>query len=121
MNSPKEVLRTEPITDPKIVADLPATFESTNAPWSTDGLSSATRAIKAYNQTLLAAGYTDEQIVGIVNTAIKECGGDLTVDNFFDRPVAALQAEVDRLNRRETSGPRGDISAVPARPLKSTG
>jgi hypothetical protein len=99
-------LETAPITDPKIGADLPATSESTNAPWSTDGLSRAIRAVKAHNRTLLAAGYTDEQIVGIVNTAIKECGGDLTVDNFLDRPVAALQAEVDRLNRGETSGPR---------------
>jgi hypothetical protein len=99
-------LETAPITDPKIVADLPATSESTNAPWSADGLGRAIRAVKAHNRTLLGAGCTDEQIVGIVNTAIKECGDDLTVDNFLDRPVAALQSEVDRLNHRETPGPR---------------
>jgi hypothetical protein len=72
----------------------------------TDGLRRAIRAVKAHNRTLLAAGYTDEQIVGIVNNAIKECGDELTVDNSLDRPVAALQAEIDRLDRRETSGMR---------------
>jgi hypothetical protein len=59
--------------------------------------SSASRAIRAYNRTLLAAGYTDQQIVGIINTAIKECGDKLTADRFLQAPVAALQAEVDRL------------------------
>jgi hypothetical protein len=100
MNSPEEVLRTEPIIDPKILADLLATSESTNAPWSTDGLSRAIRAVKAHNRTLLAAGYTDEQIVGIVNTAIQECGDDLNIDTFIEAPAAALQAEVDRLDRK---------------------
>jgi len=39
--------------------------------------------------------------VGIVNTAIKECGDDLTVDNFLDRPVAALQAARDRIAQED--------------------
>jgi hypothetical protein len=99
MNPAKENQQAELTTDPKIVADLLATPEATNAPWSTDRLSSATRAIKAYNQMLLAAGYTDEQIIGIVNAAIKETGDYMTIDNFLDAPAAALQAEVDRLDR----------------------
>jgi hypothetical protein len=72
----------------------------------TDGLRRAIRVVKAHNRTLVAAGYTDEQIVGIFNNAIKECGDELAVDNFLDGPVAALQSEVDRLNRQETSGAR---------------
>ena len=59
--------------------------------------SSASQAIRAYNRTPLAAGYTDEQIVAIINTAIKEYGDRLTVDRFLQSPAAALQAEVDRL------------------------
>ena len=93
------MLRTEPITDPKIVADLPATFESTNASWSSDGLGRVVRAVKAYNRTLLAAGYTDEQIVGIVNTAIKECGDDLTVDPLG----VAREQEVATIERTYTA------------------
>jgi hypothetical protein len=98
MNPAKENPQVELTTDPQIVADLLDTSEATNAPWSTDRLEQARQAIKAYYRTLLAAGYTDEHIVGIVNTAIRESGDGLTIDNFLDRRVAALQAEVDRLN-----------------------
>jgi hypothetical protein len=88
MNSSKEVLRTTPTIDPTIAAE---------EGYYSDRLDKAILAIKAHNRTLLKAGYTDEQIVGIINAAIKETGDDLTIDNFLDAPVAALQAEVDRL------------------------
>ena len=84
INKTVELLSTQEPSTPKIVADLLATSEPTNAPWSTDGLGRAIRAVKAHNRTLLAAGYTDEQIVGIINTSIKECGDKLTVDSCFD-------------------------------------
>ena len=60
----------------------------------TDGLRRAMRAVKAHNRTLLAAGYTDEQIMGIINPALRE---GKTVDGCFDAAAAALQTQVDYL------------------------
>jgi hypothetical protein len=70
-------------------------------------LDKASRALRAHNRRLMAAGFTDQQIGEIINTAIQNLGPDkLTIDAYLEGPAAALQVEVDRLDRRETSGAR---------------
>jgi hypothetical protein len=70
-------------------------------------LDKATRVLRLHNRRLLAAGFTDRQILEIINTAIHNVGPDKSnIDTLIEAPAAALQAEVDRLNRREASGPQ---------------
>jgi hypothetical protein len=70
-------------------------------------LDKASRALRAHSRRLLAAGFTDQQILEIINTAIHNLGPDVSnIDTFIEAPAAALQVEVDRLDRRETSGAR---------------
>jgi hypothetical protein len=74
--------------------------------YSTDALDEAVRTIKVHNHTLLEAGYTDQQIVGIANTAMQECGDLTSIDEYFQAGAAALEAEVLRLGLTHTKFPQ---------------
>jgi hypothetical protein len=74
--------------------------------YSTDALDESVRTIKVHNHTLLEAGYTDQQIVGLANTAMQECGDLTSIDEYFQAGAAALEAEVLRLGLTHTKFPQ---------------